>query len=60
MIPKSLLKKRNDGEIAASILKIYDRGGLNALLGQVRREEKRKGPMSYIEHTEATGYALEF
>ena len=60
MIPKSVLKKEDDGEIAASVLKIYDRGGLNALLGQVRREEKRKGPMSYIEHTEATGYALEF
>ena len=60
MIPKSLLKKRNDEEIAKGIMSAYERGGLKEILNRVRREEAKAASSNYIDQGEATGYALEF
>lgn len=60
MIPKSLLKKESDEEIAKGILNAYDLGGLNGILNLVRREEAMVVSANYIDQAESTGYALQF
>lgn len=60
MIPKSILKKKKDEEIAKGIMSAYDRGGLEEILNQVRREERKVVSTNYIDQGEATGYALQF
>lgn len=60
MIPKSLLSEKDDEVIAKSLLQLYADGGWTAVLQKVREEEKLNASMHYIDHAEASGYALEF
>lgn len=60
MVPKSLFFEESDDKIANGVLKIYQDGGLPAILRKVRQEEAAIIMTNYVSHAEATGCAIEF
>ena len=55
-----MIQGLSDVEIAENIYKIYKIGGWTSVLQEAREAERKISKRNYIDHAEATGYAIEF